>query len=517
MSYAMSAYQSYNQMSQWGSGATSSGTDSAKDLQGDFSKYTEGASDSTTSAMNEGANSTVSEGSKSAIDGAGAAQDNLSNGVSSGASNATEQGLSNGAGNANPNLPASDNLANTLNGAKDELSYLDQLKGMGNEYKKMAQDALNKYLGTNIDLNGTVFSYGKFVNITQQDLFEFGVRTAMILAAPSEEDYLTADKMLKGYAGIGSNDPEAHNYNACMASIGASLPNLIGWSVSSAENSSNELIAPWKHPLRMTPLQIAAIASVKGEPFVTSQYMVDDTDQVLLNVIAVTPQAYLQATQTICMGVKVSQAAQQIQDTNNSAKGGGGANIGLAIAKAALSMVCAPCSFAMTIIMDLATNVFAKIDTCNDETDALQWSMKDFKTNKFMNKEQCHYIKEECDKMASFGFGKKCVRKRKEYCCYDQITTKVFAEGLKAQMYPEGSESMWDSCNDISVDDLKDVVFRECKLGEIAYINKCIPTNIYNNFQQTLFRQASKRINTTIGAGLIDQALNSMAIQKAKE
>lgn len=172
-------------------------------------------------------------------------------------------------------------------------------------------------------------------------------------------------------------------------------------------------------------------------------------------------------------------------------------------------MVCAPCGFAATVVMDLATNVFAKIDTCSNEKDAMQWDMLDFKTNKFMNKEQCHFVKSSCDQMANFGIKKKCVRDKYEYCCYDQITTRIFAEGLKIQLGKD-----WSSCNDIGVDDLKDVNFRECRTGEIANINKCFPTEQFSDFQKVLFRQASKNINSTLSEGLVNQAINSMSINK---
>jgi hypothetical protein len=175
----------------------------------------------------------------------------------------------------------------------------------------------------------------------------------------------------------------------------------------------------------------------------------------------------------------------------------------------AIGMVCPPCGFAITIITDLATNVFAKINTCTDEKDAMQWGMLDFKTNKFVNKEQCHLAATECDKEVSFFGKKKCVRHRKEYCCYDQIITKIFAEGLKTQL-----NKGWERCNDIGVNDLKDVSFRECKVGEIPHINKCFPTSKFSEFQKVLFRQASKNIDKGIAGGLLDQARNSMAISK---
>ena len=137
--------------------------------------------------------------------------------------------------------------------------------------------------------------------------------------------------------------------------------------------------------------------------------------------------------------------------------------------------------------------------------EAIQWGMLDYKTNKFLNQEQCHYIESECDKMVNFGFKKKCVRTRKEYCCYDQVITKVLAVGLKAQL-----NKGWDSCNDIEVDDLKNISFRECRVGEVPHINKCIPTDSYSEFKIVLFRQASKNVNSSIGDGLVNQVKQSM-------
>lgn len=293
-----------------------------------------------------------------------------------------------------------------------------------------------------------------------------------------------------------------------MASIGASLPNLIAWSANSPSDSSNQLVAPWKSPLRMTPEQLASVATVTSEKFVMSNYIYKQTsDDILISVIAMNQTAYMKAAQAVCMGSKVSQAAEHIQTVNNSKDMSGA--IAMGIAKAALSMVCAPCGFAATIVMDMANNVFAKIDTCKDETDAMQWSMLDFKTNKFLNKQQCTFVNSDCDKKVNFSYGSKCVRTRYEYCCYDQITTRIFAEGLKKQLNKD-----WTNCNDITVDDLKDISYRECRTGEIANINKCIPTDQYSEFQQVLFRQASKNIGTSLSNGLIDQAINSMATYK---
>ena len=72
---------------------------------------------------------------------------------------------------------------------------------------------------TGIKWDDTVLNYGSYVNITQGDLLMFGTKSALVILAPAEQDYITADKLLKGYAGIGTNDNDVQNYNSCMASI----------------------------------------------------------------------------------------------------------------------------------------------------------------------------------------------------------------------------------------------------------------------------------------------------------
>ncbi len=151
--------------------------------------------------------------------------------------------------------------------------------------------------------------------------------------------------------------------------------------------------------------------------------------------------------------------------------------------------------------MDFYNNMLSTINTCSNEKDAMQRDMTEYKTYKFLKYDQCHLTKSYCDKK-SFWMG--CVRHGYEYCCYDQITTKIFAEGLKEQL-----NKNWDSCNDISINDLKDISFRSCREGEIPHINKCFATNKYTEFQQALFRQATKGISIQ---GLTEQVVNSMAI-----
>jgi hypothetical protein len=507
MSYAMSVYSSTKWLAETG------GVGWAQDAMAKFDSFTNTVGGYVDSAMNYVSGNQVNDLSGTVFEGyeAGANAGNVMSDMSG-------YNLM-----PDPTLSAGQNLADSFNNVNDFFAPLN-IPDSANRtlgLLEQAQNAFNDFTGLGLDWDATVtvgdieMKWG-FVNITQGDLITMGMKTALNIAAPKEADYVLADKLLKGYAGVKTGDESVYNYNTCMASIGASLPNLVGWSAKSGEHSSSQLVMPWQHPLRMTAAQLSSIAVVTSENYVTSQFMMENTDEILINVIAITPEAYLKATQTICMGTKVAQAAAQIQHDEGDGGGMSGGDMAMMAAKMALSMVCPPCGFAATIIMDLATNVFAPIDTCTDEKDAMSWGMLDFKTQSFLKSDTCHHVTTVCDKEVNFGFTKKCVRHRNEYCCYDQITTKIFAEGLKEQLDKGWTlpGTFYPSCSDIDVDDLKDVSFRECRNGEIASINKCFPSDKYSEFQKTLFRQANKQFDGNVASGLVEQAINSMAISQ---
>lgn len=445
------------------------------------------------------------------------AQTNVTNGIAN-VSDAIKEGL-NDAFTAIPvdidlGLTASENLEMIADTYEDVIA---RALAASNERiaSKIAEEVttaqalkqvLENYVGIVWD-DYLVGGQADFFNITQGDLIVWGAQSAMTLAAPEEDDYELAYKLLQGYAGVG-NESAMQAYNSCMASIGASLPNLIGWS--SANGGSAQLKKPWEHALRLTPQQLASISTVTSPEYVTSHYMIggsevqsiaqEDMNSILINVVAISGDAYLKASQTICMGEKASQAATQMESTNASSGGGGFKIDAMMIAKMALSMVCPPCGFALTIIMDLYTNSLATIDTCNSEEDALQYDLDHLKTQKFLKNDQCHFVKSYCDAKGWFG----CVRTGYNYCCFDQITTRIFAEGIKEQL---GTD--WTKCNDIKINDLKDISFRECGPNESPKTDKCFPTGKYSEFQQTLFKQASKGISFD---GLSEQVTSSMAI-----
>jgi hypothetical protein len=346
--------------------------------------------------------------------------------------------------------------------------------------------------------------------ITNGQLLSFGVRSAMILAAPPPEAYTMAKKLMKGYYGMGQDDSEIIAYNSCMASIGLSVPNLIAWGVGEDgdEAISPALSKPWEHPIRVTTSQIATIGSVAGELYTTSYYRMDyDENDFLTSLFALTPDAYIRAGEILCAGTEVAKAMTHINTVNNANSSGGGSNAGMQIAMMAIGYFVPVLGLVLSLVMDFMSNMWAEIDTCNDEEDAMQRDILEYKTQKFNKQEQCHFITTECDKEASFFGSKKCVRHRNEYCCYDMVLTRIFAEGLKAQLGKD-----WSSCNDITINDLKNVSFAECRDGQDPKIDKCMPTNKYSEFEQALFRQATKKLNNNVNKGLSQQVINSMAI-----
>jgi hypothetical protein len=97
-----------------------------------------------------------------------------------------------------------------------------------------------------------------------------------------------------------------------------------------------------------------------------------------------------------------------------------------------------------------------------------------------------------------------CLRYKKNYCCYDQILTRIFVEQAKLQLGKN-----WDSCNDITFDDLKKLSFRQCKPGEDQYKDKCMDLT---EFMDILQRQLGRNIDTSDIQSAAAQALGGSII-----
>jgi hypothetical protein len=423
--------------------------------------------------------------------------ENMSNSISSGVTN---NPLSNALGDTYNTV--SGGVNNFYNNAMSKLTSLtentfvsDMVTKMEGSYSKISEFLTKDIIGKS----------GDWVHITYGKLAKFGINLAFSAAAPKPEAYIKADQILKGYYGMSSGASDVVAYNSCMASIGLSFPNLLGWAWDDKnDNLSEQLKAPWENPIRLTVEQIGAIAASTSKDFLMNSYLIrEDNDDFLTSLIAITPEAFYKAGQVLCAGSEVSKAMDHIQQDKNSAGSGISAQT---IALATTGFFCPPCQLAATLALDLATNVFAGVNTCENEEDALQWDILNYKTHKFLKQEQCHFVKTECDQKTSW-MG--CVRQRKEYCCYDMVLTRIFAEGLKEQLGKN-----WDSCNDITINDLKEISFNECLPNQDPKIHKCMPTGNYNDFERVLFRQATKKLDSnTMTQGLLQQIQNSMAIE----
>jgi hypothetical protein len=341
--------------------------------------------------------------------------------------------------------------------------------------------------------------------ITGYDLAKLGVSLTLDILAPTEDEFKLAEKLLQPYNN--EDDVSVQAYTSCMSSIGLSFPALIGYSLNEPDASSNELRKPWKHPIRLTTKQLEMIVQTMGMNYLKYNYMYrSDSDGMLINVVAKNSEAYTMAGQVVCAGAKVAQTMSYINSKKDDTPdlGGNGSNMALSMGISVISMFNPVVGFALRIAMDLFVNMFTKIDTCNDEVDAMARSLLEYKTLKFNKESQlCHPTREYCDKKFSFGFVKKCVRKGYDFCCYDKQTTKIFAIGLKEQL-----NQGWNNCVGITINDLKDVSFRECKDNEVPHIDKCISSKNYSEYKNTLFKQANKNINSNV---LIEQIQEAMS------
>ena len=330
---------------------------------------------------------------------------------------------------------------------------------------------------------------------------------AMAAFAPVEEDDIT-DAINFKHALLGENtaDQKALAYKNCMASIGLTMPNMIAWSIDSNQTSP-ELLYPWENPIRTTKTQLLALEYATSPKYVDAAYRVkeDANGDGMYTLVALTPNAYTQAGRVICGGPKAARASNVLdQDSNDGGINGGAlANAGI---KMALSKLVPPYNLIATFAFQVLTS-FSHGNACSNTKIAMQWGMIQYKTNKFSQFEMCHHKGGHC--VAKWFWGK-CMRSREDYCCYDQILTRIFAEGLKSQLYPPGDPNMWNSCNDLTINDLKNLSFRECKEGESPYKDHCFPASKYNEFKNAIFRAANKG-GFDVDA-LKQQAINSMAI-----
>ncbi|RDU55117.1 hypothetical protein CQA49_00920 [Helicobacter sp. MIT 00-7814] len=112
-----------------------------------------------------------------------------------------------------------------------------------------------------------------------------------------------------------------------------------------------------------------------------------------------------------------------------------------------------------------------------------------------------------CTKVATEELGKiggKVTKKRHHYCCYDQQSTRIMAEGIQPQI---GKSVSMNNCAPITVQDLNNVSFRSCKAGEDPKKNNCFPANKFAELTDAFMSGAQIGMDEAV-KGVIDSMFN---------
>ncbi len=335
-----------------------------------------------------------------------------------------------------------------------------------------------------------------------------------LLAPASQAEQNSAFNYQQAWMGGSTEDPAAINYSSCMASIGLAYANLISYQAGADENTTASILYhPWDNPLRISYQDYYGLQAMLGGAngkidYLTTNYRIVNQDTIGVTLIAKDMLSYEHLGQVLCAGYRVSATMNSINQsavTQATAGGEGGNAAGAVAANAAIAtigMVNPVVGLAASVAYKFISS-FSSGDACADEKFAMGRSKVQYKTNKFQKFGQCHFVSEECSKKM---FLKGCITHKKKFCCFDQITTRVFVEGSKEQL-----GRGWDSCNDIYITDLKNLGFRQCGPNENPANDKCLSPSKYAELRQVVMRQVSKGIPAD---SIEQQVKNSMALPK---
>jgi len=434
---------------------------------------------------------------------------------------------------------AHDAIKNTYDAAaktvSDTYHNVAHAVGLGQSAKGIARDAfLNGHMGANAinttksltnTLSGmnhiTTLVSAKNVAIFSNDINLLWTDVAQLAMAlvPNKKEIQQADFFNKAWMGNSDADQHALAYANCMASIGLSMPNMVSAYSADINNTSSELKNFWENPIRLTPEQLAILVSATSEDYAQQAYVEYDyaPDEKALTLIAKDKSAYYQAGQVICGGkLAIAQNILQQSAVDNGGSSGSGSGIAVGVGKMVLSKIATAiggpiAGLVVSLVIDIVTS-FESGDACHDKDIAVKWGIDQLKTNQALNFDQCHHTKDEC---AAKWFWGSCMRTRHKYCCYDQISTRIFAEGLKEQMFPATdpqtglpNSHIWDNCS-ISINDLKNISFRKCTADEQPYADHCFPADKYDEFVEAINKSGVVNFDFE---GAANQAINSLAI-----
>jgi len=348
-------------------------------------------------------------------------------------------------------------------------------------------------------INTIDVGYGT-VKIYISDYIQLGM--AMI---PTKEELKTSYDFNQAWLGDENADSQSVAYATCMASIGLSYPNLISYVASDLNATSKELSYPYDNPLRLSYSQIQYLAGATSQKFVENMYayIANNASSRYVTVIAKNGQAYYQAGQVICGGkIAVASNANSVSITTSDSSSSG-SNIGEAVAMMAVKKLLAalppPYNIMATVLLDLVM-AFDSVNACTNLEDATKLGTLQMKTNRFINYNQCYATESKCqDKFLG-----KCILKRDNHCCYDQITTRIFAEGIKEQLGLD-----FKVCNNITLEHLKLISFRKCTSGENASTDKCFPADKWDEYQAAITAQGVTGFDAS---ALVQTGINSLGV-----
>ncbi|KAB7889568.1 hypothetical protein [Poseidonibacter ostreae] len=118
---------------------------------------------------------------------------------------------------------------------------------------------------------------------------------------------------------------------------------------------------------------------------------------------------------------------------------------------------------ALQVLLNFATS-FPSIDSCHDQDDADEQGDRHAKTAESLPHDLCYFVYDKCvDNCGDAFLGLAKELRGYNYCCYDQILTKVLVIQLKAQLGRD-----WSHCTGISLRDLNYVSFKQCTADQMA-------------------------------------------------
>lgn len=348
-------------------------------------------------------------------------------------------------------------------------------------------------------MNTIDVGYGT-VKIYLADYIQLGM--SMI---PTKEELKTSYDFNQAWLGDENADNQSVAYATCMASIGLSYPNLISYVASDMNATSKELSYPYDNPLRLSYSQIQYLAGATSQKFVETMYayISNNPASKYVTVIAKNGQAYYQAGQVICAGkLAVASNANSVSMTTSDSSSSG-INIGEAVAMMAVKKLLAaappPLNIMATVLLDLVM-AFDSVNACTKLEDAVKLGTLQMQTNRFISYNQCYATESKCQKK----FLGKCILKRDYHCCYDQITTRIFAEGVKEELGLDRKV-----CNNITLEHLKQISFRKCTSSENPKTNNCFPAAKWDEYQAAITAQGV----TGFDAGsLVQTGINSLGV-----